>query len=305
LGIAVWYLTNHQDRYLQAIVPWMAACTAAALALGWQQGPVVRTGITALVSVQLVWGSDIYFIRTHAMLGDSPIRAAGELLGAAHQGRYVERFARPGSLQAIGDRLPSGATLLVHDVEEKLGARAETVLDSPGRQGAIDYLLLDSPRVVEALWRQLGVTHVVWLPHWRGMGRDDLGREAVFDRALYQFMQASEDREHFRFAPLGSTPKDATEAAEPTRIAWLACREAPMLGIYSLGGLSAQTPDVPLGDGALGGAPLDALGAANAIVLDHSCPNLGAAVAAIPAEFTLVTRPGEREVWVRTRSHGR
>jgi hypothetical protein len=48
LAIAVWYVTNHQDRYLQAILPWMAACTAAALALGWQQGPFVRTGITAL-----------------------------------------------------------------------------------------------------------------------------------------------------------------------------------------------------------------------------------------------------------------
>jgi hypothetical protein len=305
LGIAVWYLTNHQDRYLQAIVPWMAACTAATLALGWQQGPVVRAGITALVSVQLVWGSDIYFIRTHAMLGDSPIRAVGELLGAAHQGRYAERFERSGSLQAIGDRLPPGATLLVHDVEEKLGARAETVLDSPGRQGAIDYLLLDSPRVVEALWRQLRITYVVWLPHWRGMGRDDLGREAVFDRALYQFMGTAEDQGHFRFAPVSSTPKDAIEVADPTRIAWLACREAPVLGIYSLAGLRAQTPEVSLADGVLGGAPLDGLAAANAIVLDRTCPNLAAAVAAIPAEFAVVTRPGEREVWVRTRPHGR
>jgi hypothetical protein len=305
LAIAVWYLTNHQDRYLQAILPWIAACTAAALALGWQQGPFVRSGITALVALQLVWGSDVYFFRTHAMLGDSPIRAVGELLGAAHQGRYTERFARPGSLQAVGDRLPFGAKLLVHDVEEKLGARAETVLDAPGRQGAIDYLLLDSPRAVKDMWQQLGVTHVVWLPHWRGMDRDDLAREAVFDRALHQFTDASEDKEHFRFAALRSTPKDANELAEPTRIGWLACREAPTLGIYSLPGLRTQSPEVALTDGVLGGAPLDGLAAANAIVLDRSCPNLGTAVTAIPNEFTVVTRPGEREVWVRSRRHGR
>jgi hypothetical protein len=304
LGVAVWYLNQHQDRYLQALLPWMAACTAVTLQLAWQHGPFVRTGVVALVALQLVWGSDVYFIRTHAMLGDSPIRAAGDLLGAAYQHRYEERFARSGSLEEIGRKLPGGATVLVHDVDEKLGARSQAVLDNPGRQGAIEYLKLDSPRAVKNLWRKLEVTHVVYLPHWAGMGRDDLAREAIFDRTIYLFGAMPRDQAHFRYVELVETPKDAAQATEPTRIAWLACHEVPSYGIYTLAGLRAERPDVMLTDGMLSGSPLGALAAANAMVLDRSCPNVSEAVGALSAEFEAITRPGEREVWVRTRAHG-
>src|SRR5262249_18021342 len=42
VGVFIWFWTYHQDRYLQALVPWMAAVTAAGLALAWRAGRAAR-----------------------------------------------------------------------------------------------------------------------------------------------------------------------------------------------------------------------------------------------------------------------
>jgi hypothetical protein len=303
VGVALWYLTNHQDRYLQALLPWMAACVAAMLALAWRQGRLVRAGVVALVAAQLVWGSDVYFFRTHAMLHDSPIRALGEFLGAAHQKHYRERFERPGSLLEVGDALPAKAKALVHVVEEKLGARAELVLDAPGRQGAIEYMVLYSPQTVAALWKQLQITHVIRIPGWSPGGDEDWIREAVFDRTLYQFGEPPIDRSQWRIAGLAEAAKNATDAAESTHVAWLTCHESPPMGIYSPRDFRKQTPEAKLTEASLSASPLDGLASANAIVLDRKCDSLKPTFAALPAEFTSVTQSGAREVWVRTQHH--
>src|SRR6185369_9632770 len=39
-GIAVWYLTFHQDRYLQALLPWMVGATVAIGHAVWTQLPL-------------------------------------------------------------------------------------------------------------------------------------------------------------------------------------------------------------------------------------------------------------------------
>ena len=83
IGLVVWYVLSHQDRFLQSLLPWMAAVTAALLALLWQRGAAVKWAAALLVGFQWVWGADVYFFRTHSMSGDSPIRATAEFLGRA------------------------------------------------------------------------------------------------------------------------------------------------------------------------------------------------------------------------------
>ena len=66
ISIFIWYWTHHQDRYLQAIMPFMAAVTAGAMVLIWHQARwVVRGALGALVGLQVVWGGDVYFLPTH------------------------------------------------------------------------------------------------------------------------------------------------------------------------------------------------------------------------------------------------
>src|SRR5207244_1635956 len=96
LGVFAWYWTHHQDRYLQAALPWMAAATAAVLALCWQRGLLVRGVLGLLVVLQVVWGADVYFMPAHVYLG-VPAKAVADLL-ARTPGKFNKdrlNFAEP------------------------------------------------------------------------------------------------------------------------------------------------------------------------------------------------------------------
>jgi len=103
VGIVVWFVTSHQDRFLQAVLPWMAACTVVALVLAWRAGVWVRCGVALLVLFQLLWGGDVYFIRSHAMVGDSVLKETVNLVGAGQEGKYNDRRRlHGGSLHPVG-----------------------------------------------------------------------------------------------------------------------------------------------------------------------------------------------------------
>ncbi len=163
IGILVWFVTNHQDRYLQGLLPWMAACTAAILVLAWRMGILVKCAVAALVAFQIVWGADVYFIRVHGMIGDSPLKALIDHVAAGQQGRYDDRLRlHGGSLQAVGERLPAHAKVLVHERHDRLGLGAASIADTIAWQGAVDYMVLDTPKAAAELWRKMGATHVMW-----------------------------------------------------------------------------------------------------------------------------------------------
>ncbi len=69
----------------------------------------------------------------------------------------------------------------------RLGLRRRLVVDGWGRQGAIVYRILESPRAVDDRLRSLGVTGVVWAEAPRGLQRltDDL--------AFYDWVRRSTD----------------------------------------------------------------------------------------------------------------
>jgi len=160
LGLFAWYWTHHQDRYLQAIVPLMAAVTAAALVLIWHSsGWLVKTACSALVLLQVVWGGDVYFIQTHSMSG-SPVKAVLDLLKTGFQKNYRERLevdSRPNKISAY---LPKGARVLLHEDHIALGMQAEVVHDFPLRQYGINYGTLANPRAVYNFLKGLGVSHI-------------------------------------------------------------------------------------------------------------------------------------------------
>src|SRR6185369_3398562 len=95
LGVFVWYWTHHQDRYLQAALPWMAAATAAVLALVWRQGVGPRVAMGALVALQIVWGLDVYFMPAHAFVS-VPAKAVIDLVSRAPGKPPKDRLAFAG-----------------------------------------------------------------------------------------------------------------------------------------------------------------------------------------------------------------
>jgi hypothetical protein len=162
IGMAIWLSIHARDRYLQALLPWMVAVTVAVIVLAWRSHWLHRVLMSALVGVQIIWGSDVPFFRTHQMIHDSPFKATVDLIATGFEGNYEKRLKPFGMMEKVGDTLPPDAKVLVHDVHLTLGLRNRRVSDAAGRQGAIVYGRMRSTRETYDLLRSLGVTHVLW-----------------------------------------------------------------------------------------------------------------------------------------------
>jgi hypothetical protein len=162
VAIAFWYWTHHQDRYLQGIMPLIAAATAAMIVLIWRQTRyVAKSALGGLIGLQVIWGGDVYFIPTHAMVR-SPAKHVIDFLGQGYKKKYSERLQAQQSFREIGRATPRDSLLLMHDMHEILGIGRASVSDWPTWQFGISYGLLDSPRAVYELLDGMGVTHVYW-----------------------------------------------------------------------------------------------------------------------------------------------
>ncbi len=177
-GIFAWFFTHHQDRYLQALTPLMAAVTAATAVLLWQQvGKWVRALCVALVALQMLVCADIYFIPTHTMSG-LPIRKAIDLFSASWKKDFVARFAVHPRWDAIAGATPPKARVLMHETMDHLGVGREVVLDRTTDQYGLSYGRLGTPDEVQRSIGATGATHVYWNAETAGL--DSLAGDLMF-----------------------------------------------------------------------------------------------------------------------------
>ena len=300
IGIAVWFVTSHQDRFLQALLPWMAASTAAVLVLAWREGRWVRAGLATLVAAQLVWGADVYFFRTHAMIGDAPLKALIEFVGAGHRKDYKSRFLVHEEMRKIGQDTPPDAKVLVHNSRDRLGLGVPSVLDEPGWQGAIEYLDLGDPNTVGRMWRDLGITHVLWRTEHGAMSPAELAREAVFARSISVLSErAPQVSGGWRIAKLRPDLPETHDRTSPLRIAWLGCGGDPPTGIYAPPGVGPRVPGKTLGESQIVTDTQAALSGVDAIVVRPSCAYTAQAKPWIESHFDLYTTAGDVGLWIR------
>ncbi|HEY3594991.1 MAG TPA: hypothetical protein VGL13_14000 [Polyangiaceae bacterium] len=189
-SVAGWFLVSHQDRYLQAVLPWMAAVTAATMLQLAKEGRWVKTALFALVGLQVAWGSGVYFIHArdahYEIDRPSPLAAAVELLAAGYEGTLERKLSPYEPWPSIGRALPAGARPLVHERYLRLGLGAPSVTDLPGSQSAIDYTELATPTAIYDRLASLGVTHVVW------ESKTSHGNDTVAgDLAFFRFVEAA------------------------------------------------------------------------------------------------------------------
>jgi len=301
IGIAIWYYINHQDRYLQLLVPCMAAVVAAILALAWEQGTVSKSALVVLVGAQVVWGADAYFIPGHVMLGDAPpISALIPYVQAGYRGNYERRFDLGASIQAFGKHLPPGAKLLQHEYDTHLGLGAQFVMDRVGWQGAIEYLQLTTPQQTAALMRRIGVTHVTWGNNRMGMSPSEVARELVFSRFFYEYVPVSDPIYDWKLGPFADSPRSQVATESPTRIAWLTCNSSPANGIYTPQGLADSQPERVFSENFSEAELNDAFAAINAAAIRSGCKRAGIADTVVSRSFTKIQKAGEFDLWVRS-----
>jgi hypothetical protein len=287
LGVFLWFFTFHQDRYLQSLTPWMAALVAAVIWRLWHAGLVARISIVPLVALQLMWGGDHYFLPTHAMIGQQPVRVTMDLLSSGFRGQFSDRFQVNSDLGGVAKTLPPKSRVLLHEQHLRLGAGVPVVADARGTQGAFSYRRERSARGLWDRWRAMGVTHVMWPAS--PIGLETYGDEIVF----YGF--AKRDlipRGRFGGLELGELPKTPPSAEPFGPVALQGCSLSYRVP------LSRVDTDIWVQNGMAG----DAQKAENQrgiefIVLETACRGRYPTVAG----FDLVTSRNGWETWARRR----
>jgi len=234
VGIFFWYFFGYYERYLQPLVPWMAAVVAACTALIWKRGGSARVALGAMLGLVLVWGGDVYFF-PHFLMKESPIAATSRWLAAAFEGKTEARERYRSPHKEIGEGLPADARLLLHEHHLRLGIGRPVVTDYAGFQTRFAYQDLPSARAVYDLYRELGVTHLLW--EQRGaLGTDTLAGDLRFWQFAARHTGTQKRYGKLTVAPLGEPPPPAP----PDVVAYLSCDRAYERGLYPLAALDVR-----------------------------------------------------------------
>ena len=239
-GVALWYAISHWDRYLQALVPWMAAVVAAVLIVCAALGPVARAGVAALVAFQFIWGGDVPFFPGHALMGQAPAKRAVDLLSSGRRGDFDMR-KRVFGYTDLANTLPKDATVLLHEMNGALSIERATVSDVTPWVSGLDYGHMRSPKVLYDTWKSYGVTHILWhagmTPGWTSMAG-----EFAFYAYLARYTEPPISVSGALVATLGNVPPPDVEWLKWSATV-LVCSEPFAPGVYELGDLAVPAAD--------------------------------------------------------------
>ena len=298
VGVFSWYYLSHVERYLQALIPWMAAVVAAGLILLWRKGLAIRIPAGGLCALQVIWGGDAYFFPTHAMLGgDVPVRVVAQLMATGYTKDFAGRTNIAGSFQEITAKLPPKAVVLLHEFNPRLGLRASIVTDMPGFQGLLRYGRFASTQEIVDAYKSLGISHVVWR-NGATYALDNLAGDLRFFDLVTNWTESRTVHGSMALARMKNTPP----AKSPSNtVVYLGCNTFTR-GVYKLA-------DMDLLPGGRAKPPLrkltprdptlpSAIEEAGFIVRDSSCPASVGDPASYPGFINAVSRSKE-ELWIR------
>ncbi len=240
-GIAVWAVINMQDRYLQTLVPLMAAVSAAALVLLWRMGGWVRWGAAALVAFQLCWSADHPFIPSHTMHHKSTLRVVTEFFALGYEKKYKSRFELFEDMPRAAELLPPRSKVLIHQSHIHLGINAPSVLDKPPESIAMSYGRLATMHDMHGFLRGLGITHILW-PNNPKEESYSLADSLVFLTFVSRHVEQVRQLSGSRLARLPASPPRKTP---PLMTLVLGCNTTFKDGLYPTARLHVFTPLPP------------------------------------------------------------
>lgn len=254
IGVAAWFCSFQLDRYLQTLLPWMAAVTAVSLTLLWRRGAWVRCGAALLVTAQILTGADLPFYRTHGMIADSHLKAFVDLVAAGHlEGDRDKRFRISLKLQDLGASLPPHSIVLLHEIQERLGLGAPSVSDRLRWQGRFHYARAGTLRAAVELVRQSHATHAVWLERLETLSIDGVANEAVFAKMATELVGPVKKFGGYQLAELALPPRQDVADA-PVRIGVVSCDASVPTGVYEQRSLATGGKPVSLGPASVSSA---------------------------------------------------
>jgi len=226
-SLFIWYWTHHQDRYLQSLAPWMAVVTAACIVIIWRTHLFARIALVGLIALQVIWGGDVYFIQSHAMI-KSPIKRVNDLLQMGYKRQYERRFGVLGSWRKLRTMLPRGSRLVLHDNHTHTGVGHTTINDWQGWQYGINYGRLPDDKAMHELYVELGATHIVWKQSV-SKGWDSLAGDIMF---FHYATQRTVNKKRIGSLHVAEIPKEAPTEPFDDRVAIFGCRGRYGTGLY-------------------------------------------------------------------------
>jgi hypothetical protein len=157
--LAIWGNTYLTDRYLNAAVPVFAAVTVALLVRVWDLGQIARLAVAPLVAFQLIWSADAAMYS-----GEKLIRSTMEIWSSGWRDKATdaERFDQFATFRKITEATPPDAKILLRGSRPSLGLDRDVWLDLQWGQAALFYQPLEDAHDLWALYRERGITHLVW-----------------------------------------------------------------------------------------------------------------------------------------------
>ncbi len=233
-AIFIWYWVHHQDRYLQAILPLMAAATASSLILIFRQLQLaIRSAVWLVIVVQLATAADVYFLATHAMAG-SAIRRVVENLGFGHAGKYAERFTIEPRITTLSKYLPGDARVLFHELQSHLGTGREAVRDAVLWQYGLNYSQAKNPAELHRWLKEMGVTHLVTTAN-KSNGSDRLAGDFLFFDFVYRRARFTKDIDGLL---LFENPDRLPDVPFHARAVIVSCDSGPKMELHPLASLA-------------------------------------------------------------------
>lgn len=293
-GVVVWFWMSHQDRYLIALVPWLAAVTAVTVALAWSAHRLVRVALAALIALQLAWGGDASFLPIHPMLADTPLVPAVRLISGGYRADRRQRLRLFAPFDELGRDLPAGAKVLVHELQPHAGLRAAAVRDWSPWQAGISYGRWGTTRRVHQELARMGVTHLLW-ESGASKVSDSLAGDLLFFDLAVRHGQAPKRYGGLTLARLPATPPPATA---PAHVAYLGCETTYRSGLYRLDSLTVpafgnRPPEAHPPPLLLEEAEEDVTEGADFLVIDTTCRK----TLADAGDRVLLARRGPVELW--------
>ncbi|MEZ4454344.1 MAG: hypothetical protein R3B09_33130 [Nannocystaceae bacterium] len=232
VGIAAWFQALPQDRYLQVLMPWMAALTAAILIHAWRCR--VRVAIAVLVAVQIAWGGDVYFLSRNMLprvvelfaASNDPVALSRRLVTQEHHAE-------------VGRGLPPGSRILIHEKHPRLGTGAVTLGDWQTYQFGLSYGLMGSPRELWEAYKALGVTHLYWVEH-RSRAWDSVAGDLMFFDMALRLAEAPRQVDNAWIAELPGAPPEGADTFDD-RVLVAGCERGYASGEYRIADLRVPT----------------------------------------------------------------
>jgi hypothetical protein len=238
LAILGWYWQMHQDRYLLAFMPVMAAVLVAVAILAYRSSLAARVAVVMLFALHGVWGLRIFTL-------SAPQQHYQQFLNFIVAAKKDGTRAGIGSVsgwESIGRTMPKDGKLLIHQLHLHAGLGRQSLSDWPRVQTGISYGRYRSAAEMYRALRAMGVTHVAW-------STDNWMHESLAgDLRFYEFTAKYTHARPLEGLMVGTMPPTSPPElpASEQLIAFFGCSDFYRPGLYSFSDMAVPiTPTLP------------------------------------------------------------